>query len=205
MSIYPEASRIDVDAVLPSGQHLQIFSSADERVIQTHLQLMKQFSIGGPFVQRFLSDIKDSNLKLWKNKILSRVRQAAALNSRTFAVMYDLSGLSNQQVRDILLNDVRELEISGAFQDSNCMTRSGMPLIALWGLGFNDRNLDPSLIQEIIGTLKQRGFAVMGGVPFYYGRGGGDVSPDPRWKYIFDLLDVVSPWAVGRYQNLAEL
>jgi len=205
MSIYPEASRIDVDAVLPSGQHLQIFSSADERVIQTHLQLMKQFSIGGPFVQRFLSDIKDSNLKLWKNKILSRVRQAAALNSRTFAVMYDLSGLSNQQVRDILLNDVREFEISGVFQDSNCMTRSGMPLIALWGLGFNDRNLDPSLIQEIIGTLKQRGFAVMGGVPFYYGRGGGDVSPDPRWKYIFDLLDVVSPWAVGRYQNLAEL
>lgn len=205
MSIYLEASRIDVDAVLPSGQHLQIFSSADERVIQTHLQLMKQFSIGGPFVQRFLSDIKDSNLKLWKNKILSRVRQAAALNSRTFAVMYDLSGLSNQQVRDILLNDVREFEISGVFQDSNCMTRSGMPLIALWGLGFNDRNLDPSLIQEIIGTLKQRGFAVMGGVPFYYGRGGGDVSPDPRWKYIFDLLDVVSPWAVGRYQNLAEL
>lgn len=59
MSIYPEASRIDVDAVLPSGQHLQIFSSADERVIQTHLRLMKQFSIGGPFVQRILSDIKD--------------------------------------------------------------------------------------------------------------------------------------------------
>ena len=56
--------------------------------------------------------------------------------------------------------------MSGVFQDSNCMTRSGKPLIALWGLGFNDRNLDPSLIQEIIGTLKQRGFAGMGGDPF---------------------------------------
>jgi hypothetical protein len=45
------------------------------------------------------------------------------------------------------------------------------------------------------------GLTILGGVPAGWREGKGDASPDPRWAQIWHEVDVVSPWAVGRYAD----
>jgi hypothetical protein len=210
VDLWPDTSSYAQETLVPTGllkqdgKPLYAYSAGHPAVIEQHLELMQKAQIQGPFLQRFLSDIKDPNLKKWRNEILQRLRVSAARTGRVFALMYDLSGVSNGQVQQILPADITELAQAGVFKDAHYMTEHGRPLIALWGLGFNDRNLDPLLMQNLIDQLHRSGYAVMGGVPFFFRVGGHDVNADPRWLRVFDTLDVVSPWAVGRYGSADE-
>ena len=199
--IYNPEALVDTGMRRPNGKPLYALSSGHPLVIEKHLELMASAGIQGPFVQRFLSDIRDPKLKKIRNDILARVASASQRTQRVFCVMYDLSGVSNEEVKRILPLDIDELERLRTFSHAQYMTYQSKPLISLWGLGFSDRDLDPDLILQLIDGLHNRGMAVMGGVPFYFHQGGGDMNVNLGWQKVFSVLDVVSPWSVGRYRT----
>jgi hypothetical protein len=114
--------------------------------------------------------------------------------------MYDLSGLKPEHFGGVNEDRLRlrnEGPMKGA--DPAYLTYRGKPLIALWGLGFNDR---PAALKEwetLVRQCRDDGFAVMLGVPCYWRTLDRDAIADPKLHEIIALADIVSPWAVGRF------
>ena len=116
--------------------------------------------------------------------------------------MYDLSGLRNGQVRRVL-SDYRQLMEEHAFdRDARYLKHRGKPLVAVWGIGFNDgRRYTLSECVALVEALKEDGCAVMLGVPSFWRDGTRDATDDEQLKNLIGKADIVSPWTVGRYQT----
>lgn len=88
--------------------------------------------------------------------------------------------------------------------DSAYLHVNGKPLVAVWGVGFNDdRGYSLEKTEWFIRLLKHNpewgGMSVMLGVPYGWREQSRDATRDPKFHEIVELADVVSPWSVGRY------
>lgn len=45
--------------------------------------------------------------------------------------------------------------------------------------------------------------AYLGGTPAYWRTLSNDAAADPRWSSVYQAMDGIQPWAVGRYSTLA--
>ncbi len=73
---------------LSDGQPAKLFSSRNLRTVQRHFQWMAEHGIDGAFFQRFGTEIQvHSGLKALKDEVCDRVREAADLTGRVWAVM----------------------------------------------------------------------------------------------------------------------
>ena len=71
--------------------------------------------------------------------VLAHAREGARTSGRTFSMMYDLSGLGAEQMGRAI-EDWRRL--SGELrvtEDPRYLRHHGKPLVAVWGVGFNDQ------------------------------------------------------------------
>ena len=186
------------------GRVARVFSSADASTVDTHFRWMAEYGIDGAFLQRFGSDLRDPKLAAVRTRVLDHVRNAAATHGRVWVPMYDLSGLSGEEVR-ALADDWAMLVDSDRVRDDRHLTLEGRPLVAIWGLGFNDgRQYGAADVRALVEFLKldpkYGGNAIMLGVPYGWRTGDGDMIADPAaLAVIKKLADVVSPWTVGRY------
>ena len=91
-------------------------------------------------------------------------------------------------------------------EDAAYQQHAGKPVVAVWGVGFNDRNKarNYSLAEcrELIEFLKSDGCSVMLGVPTGWRNMDRDAIADPELHDVLQLADVISPWTVGRYRDL---
>ena len=90
--------------------------------------------------------------------------------------------------------------------DNGYMFHKGKPVVAVWGIGFNDGRL--YTLQEclnLVNFLKNDpvygGNVVMLGVPSNWRSLSGDCVSDPLVHDIVRAADIVSPWSVGRYSD----
>ena len=81
--------------VFKDGRPAFLFSSADESTIDLHFRWMKEYGIDGCFLQLFLSNVINRDSQ--RDKIFELCLKAAKKYDRAFALMYDLSGLSNEE------------------------------------------------------------------------------------------------------------
>lgn len=134
---------------------------------------MKEYSIDGAYVQRFLEQIYDERNRRFTNKVLDNVRKSANSNGVSYTVMYDLSGPSLERYQfikqdwQVLMN---EWKIT---QDPVYQKHNGKPLVALWGIGFNDRHQNNvrgylNTCLDLIQWFKDQGMSVLIGVPTYW-------------------------------------
>ncbi len=139
------------------------------------------------------------------NKVLTNVRQAAVESKRVFAVMYDLTGITSDLFSKVEFDWVHLQSELAITKDAGYLHHQGKPLVAIWGVGFND-NRKYSLKQcyDLVATLKQTGCAVMLGVPSFWREGNRDALDDPMLHEIIKMSDIVSPWSVGRYRSPTE-
>ncbi|MBE0654615.1 MAG: hypothetical protein IH594_12500 [Bacteroidales bacterium] len=91
----------------------------------------------------------------------------------------------------------------------NYLSHNGKPLVAVWGIGFNDnRKYGLEEAKKIIKFLKYDkeygGAAVQVGVPARWRELGNDAVPDPKLHEIIGMADIVHPWFVGRYRSESE-
>jgi hypothetical protein len=86
-----------------------------------------------------------------------------------------------------------------ALEDGAWLRPHHRPLVALWGVGLNDRAPGLAEWERLIRFFKEQGCAVMLGVPDGWRELNRDAIGDVRLHALIAMADVVSPWAVGRF------
>ncbi|MDB6038888.1 MAG: hypothetical protein JWM99_2729 [Verrucomicrobiales bacterium] len=212
IDLWPDMSELDADERFTTpflhkdGRHAEVFSAFNRKTVLRHFKWMQDAGIDGVFVQRFIVDLSNPRGARHFNVVLDHCREGANLFGRTYAVMYDLSGLGSNQmnrVKDDWKNLVDHMQIT---KDPAYLHHAGKPVVSVWGFGFNDRRkYTPEEGLDLVDFLKNDpkygGCTVMLGVPTYWRALDHDCVNDETVHKLILKADIVSPWTVGRYSN----
>jgi hypothetical protein len=211
VDLWPDVSEHESDELFATGFKLSdgsaasVFSSYNKKTVVRHFKWMQEYGIDGAFLQRFANGLQGNELRKHKDAVLSHVREGARQYGRTYALMYDLSGLKKGGTT-IVKEDWQNLKALKFTEDAAYLHHEGKPLVSIWGVGFNDdREYTLEECRELIEFLKEEGCAVMLGVPYWWRKGGRDAVEDPDRLTIMALADVLSPWNVGRYRSIEQV
>ncbi len=189
---------------LPDETLAKVFSSYDASTTDLHFKWMKQYGIDGVFMQRFVVSIRNQKGKDNYNKILNNAVLSAEKYDRAICLMYDLSGMEAGE-EDILIRDWKELceKYKLVSRNNNhYVYHHGKPLVAVWGIGFNDRRkYGYEQVKKIIDFLKSEGCSILVGVPTHWRTLTIDAVSDTRLLELVKQADIVHPWLVGRFDN----
>lgn len=214
--LWPDVSELGADEKFPAafkyrdGSTAYVFSPCNAKTVIRHFQWMQDYGIDGVFLQRFGTDLKSAGGLNHNNIVTANVQAGANQCGRTWAMMYDLSGLQPGEIRKFVADDwkllVDRMKITG---DRAYLHHQGKPVVAIWGIGFNNGrkySLDEceALIRFLKSDPKYGGNTVMVGVPAGWRTLDRDAVPDKRLLEIVRLADIVSPWSVGCYRDPSE-
>lgn len=189
---------------LPDETPAKVFSSYDASTTDLHFKWMKQYGIDGVFMQCFVVSIRNQKGKDNYNKILNNAVLSAEKYDRAICLMYDLSGMEAGE-EDILICDWKELceKYKLVSRNNNhYVYHHGKPLVAVWGIGFNDRRkYGYEQVKKIIDFLKSEGCSILVGVPTHWRTLTIDAVSDTRLLELVKQADIVHPWLVGRFDN----
>ena len=192
----------------PAGSQAYLFSSQDESTVDLHFKWMKEYGIDGVFVQRFVSQVRPGVSKTRVNNVLKYALKAAKKYDRAIAIMYD-GGIDNEAQYNLIKNDwnelVTEFKLFDPKENPTFLRHNGKPVFSFWGYGIHNRKFDSDwfdkLCEDIKGT-KEKKVTIMIGAPYYWREQGGDCVKDSRYlPSLKKWCDIISPWAVGRYNN----
>jgi hypothetical protein len=215
VDLWPDTSELDADERcltafhLPSGAPAFLFSDQNPKTVARHFAWMKQYGIDGAAMQRFLTGLVRADLNRNFNTVLANARASAEANRRGFFVMYDISGMHGDVALQAIEQDWKLLTDELHLTDSPAyIFDRGKPVVAVWGLGFKDRDVTPDQAAAIIRYFRTASVpaTVLGGVPASWRNLGEDgyyrdSRTEPQWAAIYRSLDVISPWSVGRFGN----
>ncbi|MBK1881076.1 xylosidase/arabinosidase [Luteolibacter pohnpeiensis] len=193
------------------GSVAHLFSSYHPDTVDRHFAWMQEYGIDGVMLQRFGTNLRSPQDFDFCTAVMDHVRTAAVKHGRSWAVMYDLSGMNASEVVPLIEQDwQRLLEHAKVTDDPGYLHDHGKPLIALWGVGFSDgRDYGLKECAKLIDDLKSDpifgGNAIMLGVPYFWRDGNRDAVSDSELKEVLAKADIISPWAVGRYRGSAEV
>ncbi|MEM0967718.1 MAG: glycoside hydrolase family 71/99-like protein, partial [Verrucomicrobiota bacterium] len=222
IDLWPDLTEFDADERFPTpfrhadGRVAEVFSSLHPKTVNRHFTWMARYEIDGAFVQRFATHAKlrrDQRRLKYENVKLMLCRDAAMAQDRSWALMYDLSGLSDEdfiQVNEDWKQLRRRMQLGTDPGDSSYLHLRGKPLVAVWGVGFRgeDRKYSLERTEQFLRLLTQNpewgGMSLMLGVPYYWLEQKGDATDDERLHEVLQLADVISPWSVGRYRSVEE-
>lgn len=75
------------------GRPAEVFSSFKKPTVLRHFKWMQEYGIDGVFLQRFISSLGSASARRHNNAVLSHCRDGAKQYGRSYALMYDTSGL----------------------------------------------------------------------------------------------------------------
>ena len=216
VDLWPDVSELGADERFPvdllhaDGKRAEVFSSFHRATVVRHFQWMEEHGIDGVFVQRFIQSVTRPASLAHNNTVLAHCREGARRHGRTYALMYDLSGLPAGGADTLIADWQTLLRDTQLTRDPSYLKHRGKPLLALWGCGFNDDKTRPSLEdwRKIITFLRTDpaagGVAIMLGVPSFWREQRRDALADPLLPELLAQVDVISPWTPGRYRSPAE-
>jgi len=211
VDLWPDVSEYDDDELYATGftnedgTVARTFSSHDRKTVVRHFKWMADYGIDGAFVQRFSRSLHNETMRYHKDKVLSSAREGANRYGRTYVVMYDLTGMPDEHLMGVfddwrMLRDKMRIGEDPAYQHHR-----GKPLVALWGVGFNDeikRRAALKPCRELIKAFKADECSVMLGIATGWRRQDRDALEHPDLHRVLLLADVLSPWSVGRFRDL---
>jgi len=217
IDLWPDLSEFEDDEKYPTafrhsdGSIAHVFSSLHEKTVNRHFRWMKDYELDGVFVQRFatIAAMESRNYRrlMVDNEKLLHCRAAANEQKRCYALMYDLSGLTDDDF-ERLARDWKNLrtkmQLGTDPNDQAYLQHKGKPLVAIWGIGFNDdREYSLEKAADFLRLLKHNpewgGASLMLGVPYGWREKNRDTSQDESFHKVLELADIISPWSVGRY------
>jgi hypothetical protein len=219
IDLWPDVRELDEDEKYATsfrhadGRVAHVFSSHNRKTVQRHFRWMAEYGIDGVFVQRFgVETLGPLDLRHC-NTVLAHCREGANRSGRCYAVMYDLSGLPAGGVRHVIADWkllVDRMQLSRDERDRAYLRHQGKPVVAVWGVGFNDRRrYTLAECEELVEFLKRDprygGNTVLVGAPTGWRTLDADSVKDPALHRVLGLADIISPWTVGRYRTLPEV
>jgi hypothetical protein len=219
IDLWPDVSELDEDEKYPAafrhqdGRIASVFSSHNAKTVLRHFRWMEQYGIDGVFVQRFGAEIVQPRDLRHCNTVLAHCREGANRSGRCYAVMYDLSGLpagGTQRIIDDWKHLTDRMQIGKDPKDAAYLHHNGKPVVAVWGIGFNDgRKYTLAECEQLVDFLKNDkkygGCTVMLGVPTGWWTLDRDSVKDEALHRLIAKADIVSPWTVGRYRTLKQV
>lgn len=220
IDFWPDLTEFDPDELYPTafrhadGSVAHVFSSIHAKTVNRHFSWMKDYDIDGAFVQRFAThgahQRNDYRSLKSENQKLMLCRDAAIAHDRCWVLMYDLSGMHEddfERLADDWKQLRRRMQLGTDPNDSAYLHVNGKPLVAIWGVGFSDdRAYSLEKSEWFIRLLKHNpdwgGMSIMLGVPYFWRDLNRDAVTDAKLHSIMQLADVISPWSVGRYRQL---
>lgn len=191
------------------GSDAYTYSSYDESATALHFKWMQQYGVDGVFVQRFIADVQHKTGRNHNDVVLGDALKYAQKYHRAISLMYDLSGMGAGG-DSLVIKDwkhlVDSLKLTNRGNNQTWLYHNGKPLIAVWGIGFNDnRRYGLAEAERIIDFLKNDpvygGCAVLLGVPTYWRDLGNDTQKDPHLYNLLHKADIIHPWFVGRFDE----
>lgn len=215
IDLWPDVSELDEDEKfptafrLPDGKAAPVFSSHRRKTVLRHFRWMKEYGIDGVFVQRFAVELVGVKDLHHRNVVVEHCREGANRNGRAYALMYDLTGLPAGQMQ-IVIDDWKSLtdrmRLGRDTKDHAYLHHGGKPVIAVWGIGFNDgRKYTLTECARLIDFLKNDkkygNNTVLLGIPSSWRTADGDAISDPALHELLEKADVLCPWTVGRFDT----
>lgn len=180
----------------PSGPIAYVFSSGNRQTVHRHMKWVRDYNTDGVWVQRFISEYNDKSVMAFRDSTTVFVKEGCEIYGRVFAIMYD--GIANR-VADIKTDWMHMVDDLGITESDRYLNHNGKPIVALWGYTVrDDATIDQleALIEWFTTTAdpKYRASIKLGVNSNWY-------KKDQRWLDAFKKVDVISPWAVGRFSN----
>ncbi len=200
-----DSEKCPTDLKYADGSPAYVYTSTNYQTVLRHFQWMSEYGIDGVFLQRFGSQLLYPETLDFQNQLTDKVRRAAESYGRTWAVMYDVTGADEKHgdIVHLFEEDWKYLvDTMGVIESSAYLHHKDLPVVGIWGLGFDDR---PGTISEAKQLLdffqnnpdpKYRA-RVMGGVPIWWRTLQPNARTDPDWQDYYCSLDIISPWTVG--------
>ena len=121
------------------GSPACLFSSANRKTVLRHFKWMQDYGIDGVFLQRFAVSLRSPPGLDFRNRVTANVQAGAHRYGRTWAMMYDLSGLRAGEIETVVIEDWQRLvDRMKITKDPAYLHHTGKPVVAVWGVGFND-------------------------------------------------------------------
>lgn len=217
IDFWPDMSEMDPDEKYPTlfkhkdGSKACIFSSYNRKTVLRHFGWMQEHGIDGVFLQRFGNSVRRPNSSYnHRNVVTANVQAGANRYGRTWAMMYDLSGLRVGDIQKVVIEDWKRLvDRMRIRQDKSYLHHRGKPVVAVWGVGFKDGRKYTlqeceALVRFLKADTRYGGNTVMLGVPTGWRTLNRDSVNDETLHRIISQADIVSPWTVGRYRSPQE-
>ncbi|NNF35342.1 MAG: hypothetical protein HKN68_14620, partial [Saprospiraceae bacterium] len=205
IDFWPDMSELDADELYPTpftyrdGSTALLYSNYNEKTVLRHFKWMQDYDLSGVFLQRFVGEIQIPQFLEIRNTVLDHVIKGAQQYGRKFAVMYDIAGVSRNDIfREITEDWMALVDDKNVTQQSGYMYQDDLPVVSIWGWGVNTTASTPEILQQVTDWFHNPPD------PKYkaYVKGGVDIEwqnrPDAaEWRDAFLSLDMISPWAVG--------
>ena len=211
VEMWPDVSDLPAEEKVPTdfrhadGSVAPVFDAQNVNTVNRHFEWMKNYGIGGAWLQRFAGPTRDERVRVSMDKVLNNVRAASRKNKVPWALMFDLSGVQADDIFPTVTADWKRLVDAKIRDDPNYLFHENKPAVALWGIGFSDDRPAPGAYLKLINWLKNDpvygGNSVVLGVPFYWRSGTRDAVASPDLKTVIEAADIIFPWPVGRYNS----
>jgi hypothetical protein len=216
IEMYPDLAEFDTADLCPTSMTVQgkpayLFSPETPAVIDKHFEWMKQYGLDGVLLQRFLSDIPGKRRN--NDTVIQNVLNAARKHGRVLAVEYDMSGADTSKMLALLQSDWMYLvDTLKILEHPGYLHHNGRPVMGLWGLGLGDGNhrANANLSARTIKWFRQDAdpkyrVTYLGGTPDGWRTLTRDAFTETAWNAVYDSMDIIQPWAVGRYSNISQV
>jgi hypothetical protein len=216
IDLYPDLRELDADELceLPGmtigGKPAYVYSAWNRKTVLRHFRWMKEYGLDGVLFQRFVGRIAERRSS--GDVVLQNIMAGAKESGRTFAIEYDITGGNPATFAQVLRDDwaylVDELKVTS---HPNYLRHKGKPVLSVWGIGLDEPNHppeNPEAAKELIEWFQSKAPAkyrvtYIGGTPSRWATLTRDARKAEAWAAAFQMMDVVQPWTVGRYRDIA--
>ena len=201
MREYPKDVLEETNMSMPDGRKAALYSAYKYGAVDLHFKWLKDHNLDGVFQQRFISDIRQGGGRKHFNQVVLNVQKASEKYKRVYCIMYDITGAGPNWKQTLIADWKFLVDSFKVTKGSSYLHHDGRPLLAIWGMGFSHNafatvsQCDSLMEWFHQGAEKKYQATIMGGINDNW------LTHTSDWKAVYDKMDIISPWAVGRYKD----
>ncbi|TSJ40266.1 hypothetical protein FO440_10910 [Mucilaginibacter corticis] len=200
MHEYPADVTEATNMSYPDGSPAKLYSAYKYGAVDLHFKWMMEHDLDGVFEQRFVTDVQSRGGKRHFNQVVRNVKMASEKYKRVYCIMYDISGAGPNWKKELMADWMFLVDSSQVTTGKSYLHHNGKPLLSIWGLGFDHTKPFASVTQADSlldwfhkNAPKKYQATIMGGINDTW------LTHTDDWKAIYNKMDIISPWAVGRF------